>query len=128
MDSTKYCVFVCTKQPTADRPNGCCGDVGATEIYQTFQSAITARQLTERIEVRQSGCLNHCAAGAVALVYQPNFGDFPWLPTKLRLKIRRKFFPNRYIYGHLNCADIPAIVESHFVEGKPLKRCQIISS
>ncbi len=125
MNSNKYCVFVCTKQPTAKFPHGCCGSVGAIEIYQALQAEITDRQLTDRVEVRPSGCLNHCAAGAVALVYQPNLVDLRWLPTKLRLKIRRKFFPQRYLYGHLKLTDIPAIVEHHFVNGKPLVRCQI---
>jgi (2Fe-2S) ferredoxin len=100
--------------------------VGAIEIYEALQAEIANRQLQDRVEVRSSGCLNHCAAGAVALVYQPDWGDLAWLPTKLRLKIRRRFFPNRYFYGHLTSADIPEIVDSHFGRGKPLKRCQII--
>ena len=125
MNSTRYCVFVCTKQPSANAPHGCCGGVGAIEIFHALQAEITARQLTDRVEVRQSGCLNHCAAGAVALVYQPNLVDLRWLPTKLRLKIRRKFFPSRYLYGHLKPTDIPAIVDSHFIHGKPIDSYQV---
>ncbi len=125
MNSNKYCVFVCTKQPTADRPDGCCGAVGATEIYQALRSAVATQNLADRVEVRESGCLNHCAAGAVVLVYRPNLVDLRWLPTKLRLKIRRKFFPSRYLYGHLQPTDIPMIVESHFVNGKPALRYRI---
>jgi (2Fe-2S) ferredoxin len=128
MTSNRYCVFVCNKQSAGDNSGGCCGSAGASEIYQAFQAEIATRHLTDRIEVRQSGCLNYCASGAVALVYQPDLGDLAWLPTKLRLKIRRRFFPNRYLYGHLKCADIPAIVDSHFVKGKPLQRCQIIDN
>jgi (2Fe-2S) ferredoxin len=128
MNSNRYCIFVCNKQPSAENPDGCCGSAGASEIYQAFQAEITTRQLTDRIEVRQSGCLNHCAAGAVALVYQPDWGDFAWLPTKFRLKIRRRFFPQRVIYGHLQRTDIPEIVNNHFVKGKPLKRCQIFDA
>ena len=126
MKSNRYCVFVCNKQPTGDE-DGCCGSVGAAEVYQAFQVQVAAQQLTSRVEVRQSGCLNHCSSGAVALVYQTDWGDFPWLPTKVRLKIRRRFFPDRYLYGHLTSADIPEIVESHFVKSKPVKRCQIIN-
>jgi (2Fe-2S) ferredoxin len=125
MNSNRYCVFVCNKEPTAEHPRGCCGLVGASEIYTSFQAEIAARELTDRIEVRQSGCLNHCEFGAVALVYQPDWGDFAWLPTKIRLKIRRKFFPNRHVYGQLTPADVLEIVDRHFVKGKPLKRCQI---
>jgi (2Fe-2S) ferredoxin len=128
MNSNRYCVFVCNKQPAGDNPGGCCGSVGAIEIYQAFQAEIATRKLADRIEVRQSGCLNHCASGAVALVYQPDWSDFAWLPTKLRLKIRRRFFPTRHVYGHLKSTDIPAIVDSHFVKGKPLKKHQIVES
>ena len=128
MNSNRYCVFVCNKQPSDDRPAGCCGSAGASEIYQTFLAQIAAQNLAARVEVRQSGCLNHCASGAVALVYQPDWSDFSWLSTKLRLKIRRRFFPSRYIYGHLTRADIPEIVDRHFVKGKPVKRCQVIQS
>ena len=120
MNSHRYCVFVCNKQPAGDNPGGCCGSKGANEIYRSFQAQIAARNLTDRIEVRQSGCLSHCQAGAVVLVYQPNWGGFAWLPTKLRLKIRRRFFPQRHLYGRLQCADIPDLVDSHFVKGKPL--------
>ncbi len=127
MKSNQYCVFVCNKQPTDEFPDGCCGSVGAAAVYRAFQAEIAAQQLTDCVEIRQSGCLNQCSSGAVAMVYQPDWGDFAWLPTKLRLKIRRRFFPDRYLYGHLTSADIPELVECHFVKGKPLKRCQIIN-
>jgi (2Fe-2S) ferredoxin len=128
MTSNRYCVFVCNKQPSGDNPGGCCGSAGAGEIYQAFQSEIATRQLADRIEVRQSGCLDRCASGAVALVYRSDLRDLKWLPTKLRLKIRRRFVRDRYFYGYLKCADIPDLVDSHFVKGKPLKRCQILDN
>jgi (2Fe-2S) ferredoxin len=81
--------------------------------------------LEDRVEVRRSGCLDRCEAGAVALVYQPRQHELAWLPTKLRLKLQRFFTPQRCLYGHLTCTHIPAIVDSHFVQGHPLKRCQI---
>ena len=62
-------------------------------FIKRFKPRLRRQQLT-RVEVRQSGCLNHCSSGAVALVYQTDWGDFPWLPTKVRLKIRRRFFPD----------------------------------
>ncbi|NJM90325.1 MAG: (2Fe-2S) ferredoxin domain-containing protein [Hydrococcus sp. RU_2_2] len=125
MNSPQYRVFVCTKQRPANAPEGCCCNVGALEIYQAFQAEIDKRQLGDRIEVRRSGCLDCCEAGAIALVYRPHQNEFSWLPTKLRLKLRRWFVPQRCLYGHLTRADIPAIVESHFIKGQALKRCQI---
>jgi (2Fe-2S) ferredoxin len=125
MNLPRYRVFVCTKQRSANDPEGCCCNAGALRIYQAFQSEVQRQQLGDRIEVRRSGCLDHCDAGAVALVYQPRQREFAWLPTKLRLKSQRFFTPQRCLYGHLTCADVPAIVDSHFVQGHPLKRCQI---
>jgi (2Fe-2S) ferredoxin len=125
MNSPQYRVFVCTKQRSANASEGCCCDAGASAIYQAFQAEIQKRQLGDRVEIRRSGCLDHCEAGAIALVYQPQQRDFSWLPTKLKLKLRRWLIPKRNLYSHLTCADIPEIVESHFIQGQPLKRCQI---
>lgn len=125
MNSPQYRVFVCTKQRSPNDSEGCCCNAGALDIYQAFQAEIQNRQLSDRVKVRRSGCLDRCEAGAVALIYQPNQGEFSWLPSKLRLKLRRLLFPNRHLYGHLTCADVGAIIESHFVNGQPLKRCQI---
>lgn len=125
MDSPQYRVFVCTKQRPPNALEGCCCNAGALDIYQAFQDEIQKRQLHTRVSVRRSGCLDHCEAGAVALVYQPNRNEFSWLPTKLQVKLRKLLFPNRHAYGHLTREDVGAIVESHFVKGQPLKRCQI---
>lgn len=125
MDLPQYRVFVCTKQRSADDPEGCCCNAGALELYQGFQAEIERRQLGDRIEVRQSGCLDRCESGAVALVCQPRQHEFAWLPAKLRLKLKRFFMPQRCLYGHLTGADISEIVNSHLVQGRVLKRCQI---
>ncbi|MEX0270332.1 ferredoxin [Leptolyngbyaceae cyanobacterium UHCC 1019] len=125
MNLPQYRVFVCTKQRSADDPEGCCCRMGGLDVYEAFQAEIQQQQLSDRVKVCKSGCLDHCEAGAVALVFQPNGNEFSWLPTKLRMKLRRLLFPNRHYYGHLTGADIPAIVDSHFIKGQPLKRCQI---
>ena len=123
MNLPKYRVFVCTKQ-RADGGSDCCS-AGALDIYDRFQSEIAARQLEDRVEVRKSGCLDRCEAGAVALVYRTNWREFAWLPRKIRMKLQRLLFPNRTFYGHLTVENIPDIVESHLLAGRPLKRCEI---
>ena len=125
MNSPQYRVFVCTKQRSPGDPEGCCCSAGALNIYQAFVAEIKQQQLSDQVKIIRSGCLDHCEAGAVALVCQPQRSDFDWLPKKLRLKLRQLLFPNRYVYGHLTRDDIPAIVDSHFISGQPLKRCQI---
>jgi (2Fe-2S) ferredoxin len=125
MKSSQYRVFVCTKQRSAGELEGCCGNVGALDIYQAFVDEIEQRQLGDRVQVYQSGCLDHCAAGVVALVYQPQRSDFSWLPKKLHLKLRKLLFPNRHLYGQLTCPDVSAIVDNHLIHHQPLQRCQI---
>jgi (2Fe-2S) ferredoxin len=126
MNPPKYRVFVCTRQRgDLNHPEECCFNCGGVEIYQAFLDEIDRQQLTNRVEVRQSGCLDRCEAGTVVAVYRANWQNFVWLPEKIQRKVRKLLVPNRYLYGHLTSADIPMIVESHFIGGKPLKRCQI---
>jgi (2Fe-2S) ferredoxin len=125
MNSPRYRVFVCTKQRSATDPEGCCAQAGALAVYQAFQAEIERRQWGDRIELRRSGCLDCCHAGAVALVYQPARREWAWLPAKLRLKLRHWLMPKRYLYGHLTCADVPEILDSHGIHGRPMARCQI---
>jgi (2Fe-2S) ferredoxin len=128
MNQPKYRVFVCTKQRSANDPEGCCCNVGAVEIYQAFQAEIQQRQLGDRVEIRKSGCLDCCEFGSIALVYQPPQNEVSWVPHKLRLKMRQLLIPNRCLYGHLTTADVPEIVDSHFVQGHQLKKCQVDTS
>ncbi|MBE9046154.1 (2Fe-2S) ferredoxin domain-containing protein [Pleurocapsales cyanobacterium LEGE 10410] len=125
MNSSQYRVFVCTKQRPADSSEGCCCDRGALDIYQAFQDEVDRLQLGDRVEVRKSGCLDRCEAGVVAMVYQPNRGEFNWLPTKLRVKLRKLLFPKRYLYGNLTTDDVRAIVQRHLLNGQVVRQSQI---
>jgi (2Fe-2S) ferredoxin len=125
MNTSKYRVFVCTKQRNADDSEGCCRDCGAMAIYEAFQLEVQRQQLTELVEIRQSGCLDGCASGPVALVIPPQNKAFTWLPTKLRIKLRTLLFPNRHTYVHLTLNRVSAIVQSHFLHGRPLRQGEI---
>jgi (2Fe-2S) ferredoxin len=118
-------VFVCTKERSPNDPEGCCCNAGALDIYQTFQDEVERLELGDRVQIRQSGCLDRCEAGAVAMVYQSQGREFSWLPTKLRIKLKKILFPNRVLYGHLTSFDVKAIAQSHFIDGKILKESQI---
>ena len=121
MNKPKYRVFVCTRERT--QPEDCCFNCGGVEIYQALCDEIDRHQLNNQVEVRQSGCLGRCDAGTVVAVYRANWQNFTWLPDKIQRKVRKLFFPNRHLYGHLTHSDVPEIVNSHFVDNKPLKRC-----
>ena len=125
MNLSKYRVFVCTKKRAANDPEGCCHDRGALDVYRAFQDEITRLQLGDCVEVRKSGCLDRCEAGVVVMVYRPNRGEFNWLPTKLRVKLRKILFPDRFLYGNLTVDDVKAIAQSHFLQGQPFKQRQI---
>jgi (2Fe-2S) ferredoxin len=126
MNQPKYRVFVCTRQRgDLTQPKNCCFNCGGAEIYQAFLDEIDRQHLANQVEVQQSGCLDMCEAGTVVAVYRANWQNLTWLPDKLQRKVRKILFPNRHLYGHLKRENIPAIVKSHFINGKPLKRCQI---
>jgi (2Fe-2S) ferredoxin len=114
----KYRVLVCTKQRDQNNPGNCCFNCGGVEIHQAFLAEIKQQQLEDRVEIRQSGCLDHCEMGTVALVSQVKSTEPSWLPTK----IQKRILANKHWYTRLNIIDIPEIVESHFMNGEPLER------
>jgi (2Fe-2S) ferredoxin len=109
----KYRVFVCTKQRDFNDPEGSCFHCGGIEIYQAFVDEVKNQKLEDRVEVRQSGCLDRCELGAVALVSQVKKTEPSWLPAK----IQKRILSNKHYYDRLNISDIPEIVESHFANG-----------
>jgi (2Fe-2S) ferredoxin len=108
MSSAHFRVFVCTKQCSIESTEQCCGNVGAIEIYQALQAEIDRQQLGDRVEVRQSGCLDRCADGAVVMVSKVSGYNLSWLPTKIQKRMLR----NKHWYTHVTVADLSAIVES----------------
>ena len=124
MNSFKYRVFVCTKKRAADSLEGCCCDRGALDVYQAFQNEVDRLGLSDRVEVRRSGCLDRCEAGVVAMVTKPDRG-FAWLPTKVRVKLRKLLFPNRCLYGNLTIDKVRAIAKSHLLGDRVVKKSQI---
>lgn len=124
MNSSKYRVFVCTKKRSADSSEGCCCDLGALDIYQAFQDEVDRLGLSDRVEIRKSGCLDRCEAGVVAMVVKPNWG-LAWLPTKLRVKLRKLLFPNRCLYGNLTIDKVREIAKSHLLGDPIVKKSQI---
>ncbi|MBE9031334.1 (2Fe-2S) ferredoxin domain-containing protein [filamentous cyanobacterium LEGE 11480] len=123
MTTPEYRIFVCTKQRPADDPEGCCTDCGALEIHQAFKQSIAQQGLHDRVQVKAAGCLDHCTAGAVAMVFQPTqrtkLWDWPFLPKqlhhKIQTKIQKKIARNRTFYGNLTAADVEMIVQEHCI-------------
>ncbi len=68
------------------------------EITEALKKAIAEKNLTD-IEVGFTGCHGFCEQGPVAIVQ-----------------------PEGIFYAHVTVADVPDIVNTHFVEGKPVER------
>jgi (2Fe-2S) ferredoxin len=129
MSSSQYRIFVCTKSRSASDPDGSgCGNCGGEAIYTAFERAI-AETGNNQIQLKAAGCLDHCTAGPVAMVFQPTqrtqLFDWPWLPKALRdriqTKIQKKIARDRTYYGPLTPADATAIVQQHCIQGKVIQ-------
>ncbi len=129
MSSSQYRIFVCTKHRSANDPDGSgCGNCGGEAIYTAFEAAI-AQTGSNQIQLKAAGCLDHCTAGPVAMVFQPTqrtrLFDWPWLPKALRdrlqTKIQKKIARDRTYYCHLTIEDAETIIQQHCIQGKIIK-------
>lgn len=92
-------VFVCQNERPADDPRGCCAAKGSADVLEAFKRELKARNLARVIRTNKAGCLDACAHGVSVVVY-----------------------PEGVWYGGVTAADVPEIVESHLVNGKPVDR------
>ena len=84
----------------------CCGSgcvsAGAHKIKQKLISEIAIQDISEEINIIETGCMGPCDAGPVMLVY-----------------------PEGVFYQKLTVEDIPELVEEHFKKGRPVKRLML---
>ncbi|KAB2896429.1 MAG: (2Fe-2S) ferredoxin domain-containing protein [Kofleriaceae bacterium] len=92
-------VFVCINERPAGHPRGCCKAKGGGEVRDALKKALKARGLDDRIRANNAGCLDQCEHGITVVVY-----------------------PEQVWYGHVTEADIPELVERHFVKGELVER------
>jgi (2Fe-2S) ferredoxin len=95
----KHHVFVCTNKRPPGHPKGSCADRGCADVALALAEEIEKRELWETVKLQKTDCLGPCRAGPTMVVYPEN----TW-------------------YGGLTAADVPALVQSHFVEGRPAAR------
>jgi (2Fe-2S) ferredoxin len=98
----RYHAFCCFQQRPAGHPKGSCGAAGGGELWERLGSAIQSRQLT-RTTMTATGCLGFCNAGPLMVVYPEGV----WYQPRTR-------------------EDIDEIVQSHFVEGRPVERLIVV--
>ena len=98
----RHHVFVCENRRPDDDPRGCCAAKGSEEIRAALKDEIKRRGLKGAVRANGAGCLDSCADGPSIVVY-----------------------PGGVWYGHVTLADVPEIVESHLVNGRPVERLRM---
>jgi len=98
----KYHVFACFQQRPAGHPRGSCMEAGAKPLWDRLQTILSAKPLPD-VSMTATGCLGFCRAGPLMVVY-----------------------PQGVWYAPRATEDIDEIVQSHFIEGKPVERLIIV--
>jgi len=76
-----------------------CHSTGSIAVKQAIEKELAHHGLSDEIKVVETGCNGFCAVGPVMLVQ-----------------------PDGIFYQRLTVADIPELVQEHFLKGRPLKR------
>jgi (2Fe-2S) ferredoxin len=105
--SHKYHAFICAQRRPEGHPRGCCSSKGGGQPYfERLVNAVSAGNLWEKgVSVAQSSCLGFCNLGPLMVVY-----------------------PEGVWYTLGKPEDIDEIVQSHFVDGKPVARLRVTPS
>jgi (2Fe-2S) ferredoxin len=98
----RYHAFCCFQQRPPQHPKGSCGGAGGGPLWERLGSVIQAKQLS-RVTMTATGCLGFCNAGPLMVVY-----------------------PEGVWYQPREAADIDEIVQSHFIEGRPVARLIVV--
>ncbi|MBN1685758.1 MAG: NAD(P)H-dependent oxidoreductase subunit E, partial [Spirochaetales bacterium] len=91
MNGVKNQILVCT--------GGGCIASGALDVSKALKREIESHGLSQKCEVKETGCLGPCAVGPVAMV-----------------------FPDSVFYCNLKAEDAKDIIEDHIIGGKPVER------
>ena len=95
-------VFVCTNHRPPGHPRGCCSAKGSEAIREALKAEVAVRGLKGKVRVNVAGCLDQCEHGVTVVVY-----------------------PDAVWYGFVTLADVPELVQTHLVEGRPVSRLHL---
>lgn len=99
MPQFKRHIFVCTNARAAGHPKGSCSEKGAEEVLGALKAELRKRGAGADIRANKSGCLDCCEHGIAFVVY-----------------------PEGTWYRGVTLADIPELVEEHFLGGRVVHR------
>lgn len=97
MQPFKYHVFVCDQKKPEGLP--CCSGRGSEKVIESLRREVGTRGLADDVQITTSGSLGLCEHGPNMVVY-----------------------PEGVWYSGVHPHDVREIVESHFVNGEPVKR------
>lgn len=86
-------VFVCTSGEYCPEKDG-----NSKEVHKKFKELVKQAGLKGRVRVNNSGCLDQCGHGPMAVVY-----------------------PEGVWYSHLTVEDVPRIVDEHLMKRQPVE-------
>lgn len=92
-------VFICLNERPADNPRGDCTHKGSPQVLARFKELVDQLKLKPRIRAQKCGCLDTCEDGVSVVVY-----------------------PDAIWYKNVTVADVDEIVQSHLVNGVPVRR------
>lgn len=92
-------IFVCTNERPPGHPKGCCATKGSAQLVAALKEELANRRLLATVRAQKAGCLDACEQGPSIVVY-----------------------PEGVWYAKVTPADVPEIVESHIVGGRPVER------
>jgi (2Fe-2S) ferredoxin len=95
-------IFVCTNERPPGHPRGCCKEKKSEELVQLFKQELSKVGIRREVRAQKAGCLDVCEFGPAIVVY-----------------------PDNVWYGNVTPEDVPEIVRSHIIEGKPVERLRI---
>ena len=96
-------IFICENRREPGNPRGCCAEKGGGDIKNKFKIRLKELGLNSLMRANTSGCLDACEFGATVLVY-----------------------PEQIWYGRVTPDDVEEIIQSHLINGEPVKRLMII--
>ncbi len=103
MHRFRFHVFVCENERKPDDPRGSCAARGSKKVREALKAEMARRGLHGLSRCNSAGCLDACDHGPSIVVYGDGAHPDVW-------------------YGHVTPEDVPELVESHLVGGRPVER------
>ena len=98
----KHHIFICINRRPPEDARGSCNSDGTERLRARFKKEVELRGLKKTVRANAAGCLDQCEHGPTVVVY-----------------------PEAVWYGRVQLEDVPEIIESHILGGKPVERLLI---